>query len=158
MKARTLTLLVGAVSLVLAACGGGETADQPTDTAPPAAGACLAGDPNCQDTVTPLPGEEPTTDEPPGFLLVSDVVGVDIDGGFALRGYYFDTPEGTFICDLIAESFPPQCGGDRLPLDNSAGEDLGPLQTEQGITWSNDQITVIGEIIDGVFVITPMSD
>ena len=40
---------------------------------------------------------------------------------------------------------------------NSAGVDLGPLQTEQAITWSNDHITVIGEIIDGVFVVAPMS-
>ncbi len=156
---------VGVLALVLAACGGGDddAAGIPINDAPggtpDAAGACLVGEPDCQDTLTPLPGEEPIdldpdTGEPvgAGSLSVGDVLGTDIDGGFAIQAFYLADDSGTYLCDALAESFPPQCGADRIPLENSAGIDLGPLQIEQGVSWSDDVVTVIGEVVDGVFV------
>ncbi len=162
--------VAAAFALVLVACGGDDDAaelplgDAPGDT-PDAAGACLVGEPDCQDTLTPLPGEEPidldpATGEPVagGGLSVGDVLANDIDGGFAIQAFYYADDSGTYLCDALAESFPPQCGADRIPLDNAAGVDLGPLQTEQGISWSDDFVTVIGEVVDGVFVATPISE
>ena len=156
---------VAVLALVLAACGGGEedTAglpinDAPGDT-PDAAGACLVGEPDCQDTLTPLPGEEPIDLDPDtgeplvgGGLSVGDVLATDIDGGFAIQAFYYADDSGTYLCDALAESFPPQCGADRIPLDNSAGIDLGLLQDEQGVSWSDDFVTIVGEVVDGVFV------
>ena len=92
-----------------------------------------------------------------GALSVGEAVSNDIDGGFAIRGFYLDDASGTWLCDALAESFPPQCGGDRIPFDNSAGIDLGPLQNEQDTTWSDGFVTVVGEVVDGVFVATPIS-
>jgi hypothetical protein len=156
MRLPKFALLLAAFGLAAVACGG---SDELADSAnPDAAGTCLAGAADCADNPQPLPGEVPTDGEPAGFLTVGEVVGTSIDGGFAIRGYYFETAEGSFICDAIAESFPPQCGGARLPLDNSAGGDIGELQTEGSVTWSNEQVTIIGEVIDGVFVVMPASD
>ena len=159
---------VAALALMLAACSGGDdaTAELPIDDAPGdtpiAAGACLVGEPDCQDTLVPLAGEEPidldpATGEPLGGagLSVGEVLGTDIDGGFAIQAFYYADDSGTYLCDALAESFPPQCGADRIPLDNTAGIDLGPLQSEQGVSWSDDFVTVVGEVIDGVFVLTP---
>jgi hypothetical protein len=156
------------LALALAACGGGDddTAGLPIDDAPGdtpgAAGACLVGEPDCQDTLTPLPGEEPIDLDPDtggpigsGGLSVGDVIATDIDGGFAIQAFYFADDSGTYLCDALAESFPPQCGAGRIPLDNSAGVDLGPLRSEQGVSWSDDFVTVVGEVVDGVFVATP---
>lgn len=159
---------VAVLALTLAACGGGDedTAGLPINDAPggtpDAAGACLVGEPDCQDTLTPLPGEEPVdldsdTGEPlvGGGLSVGDVLATDIDGGFAIQAFYYADDSGTYLCDALAESFPPQCGADRIPLDTSAGVDLGVVQNEQGVSWSDGFVTIVGEVVDGVFVTTP---
>lgn len=169
MKPMKIVALLAALALVAVACGGDDEAalpvnpDSGTDQ-PPAAGACLEGEPDCQDTLEPLPGEEPIDLDPStgqpivgGGLSVAEVLASDIDGGFAIAAFYFETSEGLLLCDAIAESFPPQCGGERIEVDNGAGVEIGPLQTEGEVTWSPEPVSIIGEVVDGVFVTTPMS-
>jgi hypothetical protein len=139
-------------------------------SASPAAGACLAGDPECQD-LGPLPsdgepllpgepagnpGSGPVTPLDGGGLSVGDVLRNDIDGGFAVQAFYLADGRGPRLCDALAESYPPQCGGDAIPFDNTAGVDLGMLQSAQGVTWSDGVVVVVGEVVDGVFVATPI--
>jgi hypothetical protein len=157
-KMRRLTVL-GVVALVLAACGG---TDEQTDELPLdagsggdqiVAGACLEGEPECDDTF-PDSGE-PTEPPPPGIQITS-VLNTDIDGGFAIQGFYVADESGVRLCEALAESFPPQCGGSSVPFDNSAGADLGVLSVEQGVTWSNQPVVVVGSMVDGVFVSDPI--
>ena len=184
MPVRMIISLVAAFAIVAAACGdaGTESTEPDAQALPPAAGACLAGDPDCQD-LGPLPvaGEEPPIlpgepdpgapepvpsdlDDGPvtplagGGLSVGDVLANDIDGGFAVQAFYVADATGRYLCDALAESFPPQCGGDRIPFDNTAGADLGLLQSEGGVTWSNDLVVVVGEIVDGTFVAIPFAE
>lgn len=156
MRVRML-LLVGGLAMVLAACGGGGddgSAALPTDDAgvgtdQPAADACLIGEPECNDTF-PDSGEPA---EPPGpGVPVATVVATPIDGGFAIEGFYLADDGGVRLCEALAESFPPQCGGASIPFDNSAGADLGTLSVEQGVTWSDQPVLVVGRVVDGVFV------
>lgn len=160
MKKMRLLALVGVVALVLAACGSTETTEElPTDAGiggdQPVAGACLEGTPDedCPDTF-PDSGE-PTEPPPPG-LQITNVLNTDIDGGFAIQGFYFADESGVRLCEALAESFPPQCGGASIPFDNAAGADLGVLSIEQGVTWSDQPVVVVGSVIDGVFVADPI--
>jgi hypothetical protein len=164
-----LTAVATALLLVLAACGG---ADDDSAQLPPndagddgvaIAGACIEDEPDCQDTIA-LPGADepidlPVSGEPDGGggRSVGEATSSDIDGPFAIRAFYLQDAGGAWLCDALAESFPPQCGGDRVAFDNSAGVDLGPLQQEQATTWSDDVVVVVGEMVDGVFVATSMS-
>jgi hypothetical protein len=177
MTLRRTLLLFSIIALVAVACGSDSPAAddqqvQGLDTSSPAAGACLAGDPDCQD-LGPLPsGDDPLLPGEPagdpvggpvtpldgGGLSVGDVVRNDIDGGFAIQGFYFDDGRGPRLCDALAESYPPQCGGDVIPFDNTAGIDLGPLQNANGVTWSDGFVVVVGEVVDGVFVATPIEN
>ncbi len=115
----------------------------------PAAGTCLAGDDDCQDTGSdvaappvPLPDDS------------ADVIGAPIE---AVEGFFFSGPDGMFLCEVLMESFPPQCGNpvaevvglDLSQINNFVDLEDGALVTEQGITWSESYVTLFGELIDG---------
>jgi hypothetical protein len=168
MKRVRILAVLGVLALVMAACGSDETtsdlpldagggnqqsADLPIDAAGGSDGAagetCLVGEPVCEDTF-PDSGEAPIP--PPPGVAVATVAGTPIDGGFVISGFYFDDGNGVRLCDALAESFPPQCGGASIPFDNTAGADVGVLSIEQGVTWSDQPVLVEGEVVDGVFV------
>lgn len=61
-----------------------------------------------------------------------------------------DTGGSMRLCSLLLESFPPQCGGERIELfgfdvgtvpDTQSAQNTGEIQT---LTWTNHQITVTG--------------
>ena len=166
--------LVAALSLLAAACGDGveeaPTASLPVNDDPaaaPASGTCLEGEPDCDDTgdmvTPPIPLEdvEPgdgvvsggmTTD---GGLTVSDALAGGADGIIAVQGFLLDDGSGARLCEALAESYPPQCGGTFVPVSNYE-EVLGvPLQSAQGVTWTDEVVTFFGEIINGEFVVDP---
>jgi hypothetical protein len=143
---------LGLLALLLAACGSAETTSElPLDAGGGNGGAdaCLVGEPECQDTF-PDSGE-PTGPPPPG-LPISSVANTPIDGGFVISGFYFDDGEDPLLCEALAESYPPQCGGASIAFDNTAGAELGVLSIEQGVTWSDQPVLIEGEVVDGVFV------
>ncbi|MEX2655713.1 MAG: hypothetical protein WD532_11875 [Acidimicrobiia bacterium] len=152
---RKLTALTGMLVLVLAACGGGEGASNsgvPTSDAdaPDVAGACLAGDPNCDDIGDPNAdpnapsdaSDEPIT--PSASLSAAQVLAAGtIDGSFVVSGYLFVDADGNArLCDMVLESYPPQCGGDSIPV---AG-DLSDLEltSDQGVSWSDSTVSLEG--------------
>lgn len=165
MKRVKILAVLGVIALVLAACGSDEGTlefpgdEQQSSGLPLDAGAgageggladtCLVGEPECQDTFPD--SAEPPVPPLPG-LPIATVVNTPIDGGFVISGFYFDDGTGVRLCEALAESFPPQCGGASIPFDNTAGADLGVLSIEQGVTWSDQPVLVEGEVVDRVFV------
>jgi hypothetical protein len=153
--------------LVVAACGDdADSAELPPagDDAPPAAGACLEGTEDCNDTlfpgdepVTPLPGDSQGMPIEGGGLTVAEALETDAAGVIAVTGFYVDTGSGPMLCDALAESFPPQCGGASIPLADISPVDPESIQTNQGTSWSDDPVFVVGEIVDGTLVPTPTS-
>jgi hypothetical protein len=164
--ARRLPVLI-VFLLLVAACG-----DQPDsaqlppagDDVPPAAGACLEGTEDCNDTL--YPGDEPVDLPPSGdvsgqplppseALTVSEAVGTE--GVIVVSGFYVDTGSGPMLCEALAESFPPQCGGASVPLADISPIDPDEIQTEQGTSWTDRVVTIVGEMVDGTLAPTPMS-
>ena len=181
----TILTLFAVLALVAAACGSGDEQGAPRapggseepavlppnsnpDATPGAAGACLEGEPDCQDTLAPgdapqdLPPPSDTPDEPSptgmlvdGGLSVSDALATDATGVIAVRGLLFIDDQGARLCEVLAESYPPQCGGTFLPVTNYE-EVLGvPLSNAQGISWTDQLVSFMGEIVDGTFVVDP---
>lgn len=174
--------LLAALALVVAACGSGDdaavaptappSADEPAplppnpdrDSEPLTGAACLVGEPDCNDTgvigdepmVLPPPGDGPATlggFVVDGGLTIPDALSTDAVGVIAVKGFLMVDDDGARLCELLAESFPPQCGGASIAITGYE-EVLGaPLQTEQGISWTNDYVTFLGEIIDGILVV-----
>ncbi len=69
-----------------------------------------------------------------GFLLI------DPDGGPAL-------------CPALAESYPPQCGGTRLPVTEFDVNRLADTSTnteapeDERVVWTDDPVALTGELI-----------
>lgn len=160
---RKLVGLLAVLMLVLAACGGGDTGGLAPDSEDPGdpnvAGACLAGDPDCEDIGDPNAPNEPTdaSDEPitpSSSLTVTEVLAAGtIDGPFVVSGFLFVDAEGeAVLCEAIAESFPPQCGGESIAV---AGEIpfLADLSSAEGVSWSDDPVELEGTFDGTTFTV-----
>lgn len=169
MRTQRLALLLGALALVLAACGAATEAELPVnddpDQAPPAAGACLVGEPDCNDIGVPDGGELPLPSDDGEVvtggmvagdgLTVSEAVDGGAEGVIAVQGFLFDDGSGPVLCEVLAESFPPQCGGASLPVSGHEEAIDVPLVSEQGVTWTDQALVLFGEVVDGALVVDP---
>jgi hypothetical protein len=168
---KKLVLLIASLALIAAACGGGENdaaalpvydgADQPAiDTA------CLVGEPDCNDAPggepqdLPPPGDEPGTSDGfvvDGGLTVTDALETDATGIIAVSGFIVADAAGVRLCEALAESFPPQCGGPSILLEGLEQIDPDELSTEGDVSWTDYAVTVFGELTDGTLVADPLS-
>ncbi len=161
---KKLALLFAIIALVAAACGGdAETTDElpgDDDGATPAIdAACLADEPDCDDILggepTDLPpagagGDEP----PPAAMPIADAA--DASGPVAVHGFLVVVDGEARICEALAESFPPQCGGPSITLTSYDQVDPDDLQSEGAVTWTDYAVTIFGEMVDGTLVATPI--
>ena len=166
-------LLFAAIALLVAACGGSDDdaaaalpINDNTDAAPALDAACLVGEPECNDT----PGGEPTDLPPPGDdvvvsdgmavdggLTISEALETDATGIIAVKGFVVAVGDQVQLCEALAESFPPQCGGPSIQLDGLDQIDPDELKTEGDVSWTDLTVTVFGELSDGMLVATPLS-
>lgn len=162
---KRLALLIASFALVIAACGGDpETSDElPLDSGrggdEPIAGACLEGYPDCNDT----PGGEPTDLPPPGdggdeplADAIQPSVAANASGQVAVVGFIVASGDEIKLCEALAESFPPQCGGAFVTVTSLDQVDPDDLQTEGDVTWTDFAVTIFGEMADGTLVATPI--
>lgn len=63
-------------------------------------------------------------------------------------GYLFRAGGETRICDAIAESYPPQCGGESYRVAGLDVAAIDGLQIAQGVTWTDRPVTLRGVLSD----------
>lgn len=164
MSTRRLMAVVIALALFAVSCGT-SAEEVPVNTNPTAApgiaGTCLADEPDCNDNPGVAGGETPV-DLPPagdvsngavvdGGLTISEALATGATGILAVKGFLVDDGTTARLCEALAESFPPQCGGASVELTGYETIDPDSLKTEQGVTWTDDVTTMYGELADGVF-------
>lgn len=137
-----LALLAVAVALAVAACDSSdEGASADTGSAPPSAGAAIPG----------------------GGLTIEQAIASTLEGPLMVRGYLV-APEGgpVRLCSALLESYPPQCGEPSLVVE---GLDLATVeslaQTSEPdlaqVTWSDAEISILGDVEDGVIAVSRAS-
>jgi len=115
--------------------------------------AILAG---CADPVA-SPASDPAAGDPvlviadgaisePG-MSVADALGHRAtDDLVTVSGALFVDPDGTVrLCDAIAESFPPQCGGERIVVEGLDLDMIANMQTEGDVSWA-EGVTLFGSV------------
>jgi len=152
MRTMLLALLA---ALVLGACAGDEAALPPNDgdaAAPDPAGTCLEGEPDCADD---LSGGEDVTELPSelGDVTIADLLDGTATGRVTVAGFIVASGDEVRLCEALAESYPPQCGGASIPLTGFGEVELEGLPNEGDVTWSDFPVTVEGEVVDGVLVV-----
>ncbi|MGI9649067.1 MAG: hypothetical protein ACR2OI_11155 [Acidimicrobiia bacterium] len=179
----SLLALLAVLALTAAACGAEDDASAPLapagsdepavlppnsnpDATPPdAGGTCLADEPDCQDLgpgqdPTDLPDSDGTPITPTGMpadggLTVTDALASDVAGTLAVQGFLLVNAEEARLCEALAESYPPQCGGTSIVITGYEEMVSVPVVNAQGISWTDDLATFFGEIVDGTLVVDP---
>jgi len=83
----------------------------------------------------------------------------------AVKGYLLDDGTGLRSCSVLAESFPPQCGGASLMVDGFDFDrmielpeyELIQVETSAGVTWTDGHVTLFGEVVDGNLVVEQLA-
>ena len=121
----SLTLVI----VLLAACAAQGDPDDPTDGAAPV---LVIAD--------GAPGDGP------GLTVAEALTHGPTDDLVTVTGALFVDADGTVrLCDAIAESFPPQCGGDRIVVQGLDLDDIDGIQEEDDVRWA-ESITLFGSV------------
>ncbi len=81
----------------------------------------------------------------PGISVADALTHGPTDDIVTVSGALFVDADGTvLLCDAIAESFPPQCGGERIEVE---GLDLTTIELEEanGVRWA-EGVTLLGSV------------
>lgn len=70
-----------------------------------------------------------------------------------VEGFLVHRDGVTLLCELLAESYPPQCGGSSVRVDGLNLESVAGLTTAEGVTWSDDVVRLTGRLRDGVLTV-----
>ena len=60
-----------------------------------------------------------------------------------VTGYVVWDDDDARLCEVLMESYPPQCGGVSLVIANPEALTV-ELEEEQSVRWSKDQVQVVG--------------
>jgi hypothetical protein len=161
-------LMVGLVALVATSCAVTEERSGPgADGVPVVSVACIEDQPDCEDTIVvdqpETGGPTPTAPDSgnatsSGFvvgsgLTISEALAYDGSEVIAVGGYVVTTEDGTLLCESLAESFPPQCGGESLTVLNPETLTSFVLIEEGGTQWSPEIVVVLGHVSGTDFTI-----
>jgi hypothetical protein len=158
LELRRLAVVLAAVAVIAAACSAGDDQPEGPSLAPDVA----ADEPADLSSISDGPAGAPNEPVIPGIpwspefsMSVSDALSGDVTGAAAVKGFLVVDAGGARLCEVLAESYPPQCGGEALPVTNYE-EFLGvPVQEAQGVMWTDDVVSFIGLIVDGTLVVDP---
>jgi hypothetical protein len=82
----------------------------------------------------------------PGISVAEALRHGPTDDIVVVTGALFVDADGTVrLCDAIAESFPPQCGGERIAVEGLDLEDVPGLQEANGVRWA-EAVTLLGSV------------
>ena len=79
-------------------------------------------------------------------ISIEEAIGNDGDEPRLVNGAVVVDPDGrVLLCDALAESFPPQCGGARLEVRGLDVDSLPDLQEGNGVRWA-EQVQLLGTV------------
>lgn len=129
--------------------------DDPPEPADHAQFEVIAGTGVPDQTVDPADIDEPVDpapDDENAITLAELIAGGDATD-VTVRTVLFDDGTGLVMCGALAESFPPQCPGDRVPIANP--EAVQAVFTRQGeISWTDTVVVLTGTMNNGTFTVS----
>ena len=82
----------------------------------------------------------------PGISVSEALTHSPTDDIVLVTGALFVNADGTvLLCDAVAESFPPQCGGERIAVDGLDLANVAGLQEANGVQWA-EGVVLLGSI------------
>lgn len=88
-------------------------------------------------------------------LTIAEAVTTTADGPLLVRGFLVAHDNVVQLCEALAESYPPQCGGQSLSVVGLDIEQRDDLEDAEGTRWSAGEISLLGELVDGTLTVDP---
>lgn len=96
------------------------------------------------------PGDGAATE---GWVTVEQALAERPDGEVTIRGFLIDSGGDVRLCELVLESYPPQCGGASVVVEGVDVAARDDATTEGDISWV-DQAELTGQLEGDTFVVT----
>lgn len=91
-----------------------------------------------------------------GPLTVPEALDSQAPGPLTVRGYLVASRGRAHLCELQAQSYPPQCGGRSMDLEGYDATSLAGTEEEGGVRWSTNHVVLVVERrAEGFFVVGP---
>ncbi len=129
------SLLAGLAVFALGSCGGSDSSDDAGTSDPTSVVATADG-----DTLTVGELLDAEDQGRSGHNVV--VVAMLVDDGTGMR-----------MCEALAESFPPQCGGRSIEVMNPDVVDVD-FTEEQGVRWTDGPVSLFGWVEGDTFFVS----
>ena len=96
-------------------------------------------------------------------ISVSEALASDLSGPLLVNGYLViqggehDDPEEIKLCEALAESFPPQCGGASAVVEGFDIKSVEGVVSEGPVSWTETPVQILGEIDGDVLRVSALS-
>lgn len=106
-------------------------------------------------TADPSENDEPVDASPDdqGAIDLLELVTTEPAGEVTVRALLYDDGTGLSMCEVLAESFPPQCMGQQVEIANPDTVDADFTQRDE-IRWTDRVTILIGTYLEGVFTVS----
>ncbi len=98
----------------------------------------------CSEGASDL-GPGPISRVGPG-ISIGDVFITDLKGPLLINGLLHIENGQVRLCESLAESFPPQCGGRFLVVKGLDLLKMDGLRREGSVTWSEQSVQILGTV------------
>ena len=90
-------------------------------------------------------GSNPISGVGPG-ISIGEAMTSSFDGPLLVNGHLHVQSGQVRLCEVLAESFPPQCGGTSLVVEGLDLTTMDGLTSEGSVTWSDQPVQVLGTV------------
>lgn len=105
-------------------------------------------------TLDPADIDEPVdpTPDDENAISVADLIAGGDATDVTVRTVLFDDGAGLVMCEALAESFPPQCPGDKVPIANPEAVNVD-FSRQGEISWTDTVVVLTGTMSNGIFTV-----
>lgn len=128
--------------------------DDPPEAADRAQFEVIVGSGDSGEPVDPADVDEPVSSIPDDedAISVAELLEATPDGDVAVRGLLFDDGSGLRLCEMLAESFPPQCAGATVAIANPDAVDVD-FTVEGDVRWTDRAVVLFGRLDGDTFTV-----
>ena len=90
-------------------------------------------------------GSNPISGVGPG-ISIGEALTSKLDDPLLVNGHLHVQSGQVRLCEVLAESFPPQCGGTSLVVEGLDLTTMDGLTSEGSVTWSDQPVQVLGTV------------
>ena len=102
------------------------------------------------------PTAAPSIGMGPG-ISIADALASDSDQPLLVNGAIVATAQDTRLCDVLMESYPPQCGGPYLIVEGLDLSTIDNLQEASGVSWTDSPFQLLGTVENGVITVNSLT-